>query len=100
MLRKLKDVASNTYLIEVEIYNGASEDVVWRNANPEFEKFSKKTSKKELAEDSERVWNWGPSQVRGDGQQEVWADELGTLKANIKNNCSNKNKYVSVQAKK
>ncbi len=100
MLRKLKEVASNTYLVEVEIYDGASQDVVWRSANPDFEGYSGDEARKGPGNEAEKFWNWGRTQSTGTGQREIWADELGTLKANIKDNCSNKDRYLALKVRK
>jgi hypothetical protein len=33
------------------------------------------------------------------GAPEVWEDELGTLRANLSNNCSNRDRYAQVKLK-
>ena len=96
MLAKLDEVAENSKLIQVEIYNGASHDMIWQHANSDF---SEKTSdwKAESKHDSAgRVWNWG--RVRKSGKRtEIWEDELGSLQANLNDNCSNKAKYLELK---
>ena len=87
MLAQLDEIAENTKLIQVEIFNGASHDIIWQNANPEYRDVSRKwksESKKDQA--ASRVWNWGT--IRKSGEKvELWEDEMGAMKANIINHC-------------
>lgn len=96
MIKRLKELAENVYLLEVEIYNGASEDVVWQNAHPEYKEFSQKIRDEAAAAEAETVWNWGPVRTSQDGSKEVWADELGNLRVSLEDNCSNKDRYLSL----
>lgn len=101
MLTQLEETAENIQLIEVEIYNGASEDIIWQNAHPEYKKMAK-----ELDDDADRapaskVWDWGRTKVATEGEEvEVWEDELGSFKADVVDNCSSKDKYVALKAKR
>ncbi len=97
MMKKLKDVAENTYLIEVEIYNGASEDVVWQNAHPEFKPYVDQVKKDAEQAVKSKVYNWGPLPTNEEGFTEIWADELGNMMANVEDNCSNRDKYLTIQ---
>src|SRR6185437_15035987 len=36
MLQRLRELIEDAYLVQVEIYNGASEDIVWANAHPGY----------------------------------------------------------------
>lgn len=98
MLAQLNDVADNTHFIEVEIFTGASQDMVWQNAHPDFEKVSKELSQ----EDSQKpaaatVWDWGKVSGGVGGSQEIWEDELGSYRAELSDNCANKDRYITVK---
>lgn len=95
MLKRLKELAENFYLLEVEIYNGASEDVVWQNAHPEYKEFAEDLKSKAQGDPS-KILNWGKAQIAGNDEAEIWEDELGALKAGLTNNCSNKDKYLAL----
>jgi tetratricopeptide (TPR) repeat protein len=101
MLGQLEETAENIQLIEVEIYNGASEDIIWQNAHPEYKKMAK-----ELDDDADRspaskVWDWGRTKVASENDDvEVWEDELGSFKADVVDNCSSKDKYLALKSKR
>ncbi len=101
MLTQLEETAENIQLIEVEIYNGASEDIIWQNAHPEYKKLAK-----ELDDDADRapaskVWDWGRTKVASENEDvEVWEDELGSFKADVVDNCSSKDKYLALKGKR
>ncbi len=97
MLRRLKYSAENSYLVEVEIYTGASDDVLWKSAHPDYKDYTKKVHDRAKAEEAEKVWNWGKAVHSEDGVEEVWADELGNLKADITDNCGNRDRYLDVK---
>lgn len=97
MLRKLADIKENTYMIEVEIYNGASQDLVFKNAHPNF-KADEIDLDKEKAAASE-VYSWGRFN-KGDLEgEEVWEDELGALKADTSDQCQKKEKYLKLKVR-
>jgi hypothetical protein len=101
MITQLEETAENIQLIEVEIYNGASEDIIWQNAHPEYKKMAK-----ELDDDADRspaskVWDWGRTKVASENDDvEVWEDELGSFKADVVDNCSSKDKYLALKSKR
>lgn len=98
MLRQLDGVLENNDLIEAEIWNGASQDIVWQNANPEFAtlvKTGKLKSDRPPAGSARDIYDWGASRSR-DGKEEIWEDELGAMKANLEDNCANKEKYMKL----
>lgn len=97
MIQKLRELAENTYLIEVEIYNGASEDVVWQNAHPEYRQYASNIKKQTDQELASKIYNWGPPSMSKEGFTEIWADELGNMFSNVGDNCSNREKYLSVK---
>lgn len=100
MMEKLKSLAGMMYLVEVEIYNGAAEDVVWQNAHPEYKEFAEDLKAKRRADMASQVYIWGAPQKNREGLSEVWDDEFGTTSANLVDNCSNREKYLDVLLKK
>ncbi len=99
MLRELEEIAENNQLIEVEIYNGASEDIIWQNTYPDYKEAARKFKEENLKANSAREWDWGKMPASGDRAKEVWEDELGSFKANLYNNCSSKEKYLALRKK-
>lgn len=99
MLSRMNDISENIHLIEVEIFNGASEDVVWRNLHPDYNQFVDEAKAVEQKGMGQRVWSWGTVVSSEGGAPEVWEDELGTLRANLSNNCSNRDRYAEVKLK-
>jgi hypothetical protein len=99
MLSKLDEVAENSKLIQVEIYNGASHDMIWQSSNSDFQDKTSGWKAESQRGSAGRVWNWG--RVRKSGNKtEIWEDELGNLQANLADNCSNKAKYLQLKAAK
>lgn len=98
MLTQLEEVADNSHFIEVEIYQGASQDMIWQNAHPDYKELAKK-----ISDDANRgpaskdVWNWGKVEGGFSGTHEVWEDELGSFRADLYDNCSNKEKYLAIK---
>jgi tetratricopeptide (TPR) repeat protein len=107
MMTQLEEIAENIQLIEVEIYNGASEDIIWQNAHPDYKDVAKQFKADQgLAPD--QVWNWGRSLANENADEnpdtsqgpEIWEDELGSFKANLFDNCSSKDKYLSLRIRR
>jgi hypothetical protein len=99
MFTELKDVAENSRMIKVEIYNGASHDIIFQNAHPDYKKIAKKFAQEMREREKEpasRVWDWGAIKTAS-AKIEVWEDELGAFKARLNDNCSNKNKYLALK---
>ena len=98
MFAKLEDIAENNQLIEVEIYNGASQDIIWQNAHPEYKEIAQKMNREQKAERSEKVWDWGHSLTSGNSgeSEEIWEDELGSFQASLFNNCSSKQRFLAL----
>jgi tetratricopeptide (TPR) repeat protein len=98
---QLEDIAENIDLIEVEIYNGASQDIIWQNAHPDFKKIAK-----EMGDDSDnrtpasQVWNWGKASDITEEGAEIWEDELGSFKANLPDNCSREDRYLALKTRR
>ncbi len=100
MYADIVNVMENNELIEAEIWNGASQDLVWQNAHPEFQnmvKTGKISSNRGIAGGAGDVYNWGKSGTGFDGKEEVWEDEVGSIRATLQNNCANKEKYMKIQ---
>lgn len=96
MLAKLQETAQKIYLIEIEILNGASQDVVWKTAHPNYEAFVAKAKQEQRNQEQAKTWDWGRRPLFSKGRQEVWSDELGTLRALVFDNCANKDRYTEV----
>ncbi len=101
MLDKVETVAETTELIEVEIYSGASQDIIWQNAHPDYQKIASGfKNQDQKAVDSSKVYKWGYTNDGLDGSGEIWEDELGSFKADLHDNCNNKEKYLAIQVNK
>ncbi|MGK5084936.1 hypothetical protein WDW37_16735 [Bdellovibrionota bacterium FG-1] len=98
MLTKIDEIAENIQLIEVEIYNGASQDIIWQNAHPDYKKLAQKL-REDRYEGGAHTWDWGRSPAGIDEEGgEVWEDELGSFAANLYDNCSSKDRYLALKS--
>lgn len=86
MLYQLADVVENFRFVEIEIYQGASMDMVFSHANPQFEK-KLKEAKKPDGGVRPNEWQWGSLDTGSLQSQEIWEDELGGFKADLPNRC-------------
>lgn len=94
----LNDMTETAQLIEVEIYNGATNDIIWQNANPEYKEVSRDlASDSSNQKDASTVWNWGNVVGGIDGTNEIWEDELNSFQAELPDNCTNKEKYLQIK---
>jgi tetratricopeptide (TPR) repeat protein len=103
MHTQLQEIAENNQLIEIEIFQGASQDIIWQNAHPEYKKVAQDLNEDQKKEESAKVWDWGraPAQAEdGEERVEIWEDELGSFKANLFDNCSNKDKYLALKRRR
>ncbi|MEO5969976.1 MAG: hypothetical protein ABIQ95_08615, partial [Bdellovibrionia bacterium] len=98
MLTQLDEIAENNELIEVEIYNAASEDMIWQNAHQDYKEIAKTLKQNSRSEQAAKVWNWGTTDGGLDGRGEVWEDEVGSLSADLTDNCDNKDKYLAIKS--
>jgi hypothetical protein len=96
MLHQLEEIAENNQLIEVEIYNGASQDIIWQNAHPDYKELAK-NMKDEQHKSAQKVYDWGVVANATDEGGEIWEDELGSFKADLYDNCSSKDKYLALK---
>jgi tetratricopeptide (TPR) repeat protein len=97
----LEDVAENHQLIEIEILNGASQDLVWQNANPGFREVAGKLGANEEAQTARsrgQLLDWGRAAAwTTDEEAEIWEDELGGLKTDLFDNCASRDKYLAIR---
>ncbi len=98
MYTQLQEIAENNQLIEVEIYNGASQDIIWQNAHPEYKEIAKQMKEENNRATAEKVWDWGRALAGADeAGGEVWEDELGSFKAELFDNCGSKDKFLAIR---
>ncbi|MBC7397257.1 MAG: hypothetical protein H7333_07415 [Bdellovibrionales bacterium] len=97
LLATLDRVKDNTDLIEVEIFNGASQDLVWKSAHPDFEKVSQSLDEEKRAESGAHTWNWGRFLASNLENAEVWEDELGAVKADVTDQCGKKDRFLQLK---
>lgn len=103
MMLQLEEIADNSQLIEVEIFGGATHDIIWQNAHPDYKELAQEISEEQEAEErapASQVWNWGRTAASSNEETEIWEDELGAFKASLFDNCSSKNKYLSVKMRR
>ncbi|MBU6154570.1 MAG: hypothetical protein KGP28_09745 [Bdellovibrionales bacterium] len=100
LLAMLRNVRDNSDLIEVEIYNGASQDIVWKNAHPEFEAKKDELLEEKSGPDHSETWSWGRFLASDIENSEVWEDELGALKADVQSQCNAKEKFLKLSLMK
>ena len=98
MLSQLEEIAENQDLIEVEILNGASEDLVWRNAHPNFQALSARINSQDKTTETNTTWNWGSTKIGAEESGEIWEDEIGSFSADLSDQCENKDKYLQIKA--
>ena len=99
MLQLLGEIEENIELLEVEIWNGASEDIVWQNAHPNYKLMAQKMKDAKGQSSAGKVWNWGKIDGGFDGKGEIWEDEVGSLSADLYDNCESKDKYLGLGQK-
>jgi len=80
MLTLLKAVRENVDLVEVEVYNGASREMVRIESN-------QKKAAAAPSFETKLAWNWGRFPASDIDRAEIWEDEMGAMKANIVNHC-------------
>ena len=94
--KQLTAVYRNAELVEIEILNGASQDLVWREAHPEFLSKIKQLRVEKPEPDSSSIWKWGRILLKDRETAELWEDELGALKAEVGRHCDLKEKYLRI----
>ncbi|MFN7685470.1 MAG: hypothetical protein ACK5QT_08680 [Oligoflexia bacterium] len=98
---RLDDVMENLSLMEIEILDGASRDLVWQNAHPDFAvEIRKELSKYDRGD----TWSWGSARAQIDAEEaekeEIWEDELGSGGVTLADRCEQKDRYLSLKRRK
>jgi|GEM_PF-4617611 len=91
VLSQIEDVYDNLQFVEVEIYQGATQDMIFTNSHPDFNKKISELKKREGFGLKAQELNWGQVSTEELGQSEIWEDELGGFKANLPNKCDKSN---------
>lgn len=97
MYRRIKSVAENSYFVEVEIFSGASKDIIWQNSHPDYEEVAEDLKDKNKKAKVGQVWDWGNVMDGFEGSAEIWEDELGSFKADLYDNCVSKDQYLALK---
>ncbi len=89
--KQVAKMNENVQMLEIEIFDAAGEDMVWRNVNPEYQAWL------DIQPDEKRpkdlYWEWGAIPVDPKSRDEVWEDELGWTLGNVSDECMNKKKF-------
>lgn len=97
MYKDLMKIAENNHFIEVEIYTGATQDIIWQNAHPHYKEVVKELKQTESRKIASQVWDWGQANADFSGSGELWEDELGSFRADLYDNCNSKDKYLALK---
>jgi hypothetical protein len=89
--KQVAKMAENVQLLEVEIFDHAGEDMVWRNVNPEYQAWLDVQPEEKRAKDV--YWEWGTMPTDPKSIDEIWEDELGWTIGSVSDECKNKEKY-------
>ncbi len=100
LLSQLKEAAQSLRLVEIEIFNGASHDMIFMNAHPDYSTTLAKWIEPPSKDQGEKKWLWGSLPTEPDARVEIWADELGSIRANLPDHCTNKDKYLALKSVK
>lgn len=103
MYEDLNFVAENLDLLDAEIASGASKDIVWQNANPEYVEMVKNGTLSENrtpASSAARIYDWGEASSNLKETDELWEDEIGSMQTRLANNCQNKELYLKIKQKR
>ncbi|MBS1961877.1 MAG: hypothetical protein JST04_06660 [Bdellovibrionales bacterium] len=89
--KQVAKMAENVQLLEVEIFDHAGEDMVWRNVNPEYQAWLNDQPEEKRQKDL--YWEWGSMPTDPKSIDEIWEDELGWTIGSVQDECKNKEKY-------
>lgn len=89
--KQVAKMAENVQLLEVEIFDHAGEDMVWRNVNPEYQAWLDVQPPETRAKDL--YWEWGTMPTDPKVISEIWEDELGWTIGSVQDECKNKEHY-------
>jgi hypothetical protein len=84
-------MAEKAYLIETEIFQGASQDILFQANNPKYADYLKKIRSESKASVKESLI-WSVPEAKK-GKTELWEDEIAQIKITTQNNCDNKEKF-------
>ncbi|MGK5089513.1 hypothetical protein WDW86_18330 [Bdellovibrionota bacterium FG-2] len=98
LLRRLREAAQSLRLVEIEIFNGASHDMIFMNAHPDYSATLAKWIEPLKNEQADKKWLWGALPTDPEARVEIWADELGAIRANLPDHCTNKDKYLALKS--
>ncbi|MEO5666638.1 MAG: hypothetical protein ABIR96_01130 [Bdellovibrionota bacterium] len=87
VLSQIEDVYDNLQFVEVEIYQGATQDMIFSNSHPDYSKKINELKSREGFRLKSQELNWGQISTEELGQSEIWEDELGGFKADLPNKC-------------
>lgn len=91
MAKQVAKIVENVQLLEIEIYDSAGEDMVWRNVNPEYPAWLALQEEEKRPKDL--YWEWGQIAVDPKSRDEVWEDELGWTLGNVSDECKAKQQF-------
>lgn len=91
MVKQLVRLVENVQLLEIEIYDNAGEDMIWRNVNPEYPAWLANVPEEHRRAD--KYWEWGSMPTDPKIRDEVWEDELGWTLGNVTDECKLKKVY-------
>ncbi len=89
--KQVAKMAENVQLLEVEIFDHAGEDMVWKNVNPEYLAWLDQQEPESRQKDL--YWEWGSMPTDPKSVDEIWEDELGWTIGSVSDECKNKEKY-------
>jgi hypothetical protein len=87
VLSQIRDIYDNLKFVEVEIYQGATQDMIISHSHPEYDKKIAALKESRGYGLKSNELNWGQISTEELGRSEIWEDELGGFKANLPNKC-------------
>jgi hypothetical protein len=81
--RSLESSSETLQLVEAEVYSSVGEKMILDNAGVS----AKETESTTASPREGAVWDWGEFETKNEETAEVWTDELGFLRTELKNNC-------------
>lgn len=89
--KQVARMAENVQLLEVEIFDHAGEDMVWRNVNTDYQAWLDDQDPEKRAKNL--YWEWGSTPVDPKVKSETWEDELGWTVASVTDECKSKETF-------
>lgn len=94
LAKRLGAAVDNVQLVEIDLYNRASEDIIFKSTHPEFAELAKRLSSDEVKKKKSGTMDFGGYDAQSELSNEVWDDEIGRLNTNLPNVCKKKEKYL------